>query len=324
MKRSKWGPVFLFLAFLQAGTSVVAARFLTGHLGVFTITAVSLLLAILFLLTVRLKRLMQTVRKLTGKELFFLLLQAVFGIFLFRLCLFQGLMYTSSAEAGMLTSAAPAMTAIMAVVILKEKPTVQKLAGILLTLAGVLLIQRAAAGGTGFTKEHLWGNVLVICAAACEALFSILSKVFFQSGEQAQRSPMDPAVQTILVSFMAMVACMVFAAGENPLARLAVLPPSGWLALLWYGVFVTALSYICWFAGILRSSALTAAAFSAMMPFTAALLSVLILHEKLALMQIIGGVLIMGGMVWLGMGGKRIQEIPLAATGENAGDGKGI
>jgi drug/metabolite transporter (DMT)-like permease len=147
--------------------------------------------------------------------------------------------------------------------------------------------------------------MLIILAAACEALFNVFSKAFFRSVEHMQKEPMDPAVQTILVSFMAMVLCMLSAVGETPLARLAVLPLSGWLSLFWYGIFVTALSYICWYAGIARCGALTAAAFSGMMPFTSAMLSILVLKETLAPLQLLGGLCIMGGMVWLGMSASR-------------------
>ncbi len=299
--RNMQGPLFLFFAFTLAGTSVVAARFLTGYLGVFTITAASLMIAMLFLLPFRLKKLMQAIKRLGGRDYVFLGVQALFGIFLFRLFLLNGMTLTSSAEAGMLTSAAPALTAVIAVTVLKEKLTAKKVLGIGLTASGVLLVQWAANGGGGLIEEHLWGNVLVILAAACEALFNIFSKAFSQGGRHAQRKPMDPAVQTIMVSFMAMVLCMLCAVGETPFTSLAALPLSGWLALLWYGVFVTALSYICWYAGIARCGALTGAAFSGMMPFTSAALSILLLKETLAPLQVLGGLCIMGGMIWLGM-----------------------
>jgi len=311
--RNMIGSLLLFFAFTLAGTSVVAARFLTGHLGTFTITAVSLMITMLFLLPFRLKKLMQTVKRLGGRDFVFLGVQALFGIFLFRLFLLNGLTLTSSAEAGILTSAAPAMTAVMAVFFLKERPTMQKMLGIGLTVLGVLLVQWAANGGGGLKKEHLWGNVLVILAAACEALFNIFSKAFFSGGEHSQREHMDPAVQTILVSFMAMVLCMLCAVGETPLVRLAALPFSGWLALLWYGIFVTALSYICWFAGIARCGVLTAAAFSGMMPLIAAALSILVLKEALAPLQLLGGLCIMGGMVWLGVSASGEDQASAAA-----------
>ena len=301
MKRTMQGPLFLFLAFTLAGTSVVAARFLSGRLGVFTITAVSLTVAVLFLLPLCLKKLVQTVKGLSCKDFLSLAVQALFGIFLFRLFLLNGLTITSSAEAGILTSAAPAMTAVMAIVFLKEKPTAQKLIGIALTASGVLMIQWAAGGGSGFTREHLWGNMLVICAAACEALFNIFSRAFLHSPKRGAKEPMDPAVQTALVSCLALLLCLIPAMGEKPIVSLTLLPLSGWLALLWYGVFVTALSYICWYAGIKRCGALTAAAFSGMMPFTSALLSMVMLHERLHPFQLLGGLFIMGGMIGLGV-----------------------
>ncbi len=104
---------------------------------------------------------------------------------------------------------------------------------------------------------------------------------------------------------MALILCLIPAMLEHPVRRLCAIGLTGWLALAWYGLFVTALAFICWYEGISRCGALTAAAFSAMMPFTSALLSVLILGERLNFGQLAGGVLIAGGMIVLGGGTAR-------------------
>jgi drug/metabolite transporter (DMT)-like permease len=231
-----------------------------------------------------------------------LFLQAFFGIFLFRLFLLTGLNHTSSVEAGILTGATPAITAILATAILKEAPDRRKVSGILLTVSGVLLIQGVLRAGAGFAPDHLLGNALVLCAAASESAFNILSRI---SAAQEKREPVHPLVQTALVSAIALALSIVPALRESPVHRLAAIGAREWLALAWYGVFVTALAFVFWYAGIRRSSAFTAAAFSGMMPFSSLILSVLVLGEQADMRQWLGGLLVVLGMFLIGSGGRR-------------------
>ena len=49
------------------------------------------------------------------------------------------------------------------------------------------------------------------------------------------------------------------ALAERPFRAIVALRPSAWLALAWYGLFVTAASYVCWYEGIRRTEASRAA-----------------------------------------------------------------
>ena len=307
------GPVYLFFAFTLAGTSVVAARFVAGLLGIFTITAVSLAIALLFLVPAYFKKIVRILAGLPLKGYLFLAVQALCGIFLFRMFLLGGLAYTSSGEAGILTSATPAITAVLAMIFLKERAGWKKVAGIIMTVTGVLLIQGLLAPEGALSMSHFLGNMLVICAAACESLFNIFSRAFVLKGASGGRPMAEPPVQTAIVSAMALVLCFIPALLEHPMQRLGAIGVTEWLALLWYGLFVTALAFICWYEGISRCGALTAAAFSGMMPFTSALLSVLILGERLGWRQLAGGLLVAGGMVVLGGSAVRKKEKQLTA-----------
>ena len=108
-------------------------------------------------------------------------------------------------------------------------------------------------------------------------------------------------MQTTLVVFLALLLCLGPALLEQPGVSLAALGLTGWAALVWYGLFVTALAFICWYAGIKRCDAAVAAAFSGMMPLTALLLSVVLLGERPTWQQWLGGALVMLGMVLAGL-----------------------
>ena len=293
------GYFYLFCAFTLAGTSVVSARLVSGSLGTFTITTASLCFALFLLLPLCYKALIKAVRSMSLSNWLLTGVQSLFGIFLFRLFLLQGLLHTSTSEAGILTGATPAVTAILAYAVLKERVSLKKLSGIACTIAGILFIQGLAVSGNVFSSEHFWGNVLVLCAAASESLYNILSRI--TAVKTAKKAPLNPVVQTALVSIIALLLCLIPSCFENPIGSLALLDITQWVALIWYGLFVTALAFIFWYSGIKRCSANTAAAFSGMMPFSSLLLSVTLLGEHTELTQWLGGGLIILGMILIGL-----------------------
>jgi len=290
------GYIFLTCAFTLAGTSVISARLLSNSLGTFTITAVSLFFALLVLLPLCARKIIPSIRVMSRSDWIYAALQALFGIFLFRLLLLQGLLRTSTTEAGILTGATPAITTLLAWGWLKEHMSVKNIAGIISTIAGVALIQGLAKGS--FSPVHLWGNLLVLGAAASESVFNTLSR---RSALKADpRKTFDPIVQTALVTLFALVFSLLPALFEQPVQRLSTLNISGWLALIWYGWMGTSLAFICWYAGIKRCPAHVAAVFSGMMPFTSFLLSVVVLKEAAGWYQWIGAALVILGMVTIG------------------------
>ncbi|KQL50214.1 hypothetical protein AN963_09520 [Brevibacillus choshinensis] len=299
MERFK-GMVYLFCAFSFAGSSVIAARFFQSSLGTFTISAVSLLLALLCLLPLSGKKLMRTIRLLSAKEWIVLTYQALFGVFLFRMFLLYGLDKTSAAEAGILTGATPAVTVLLATVLLKETMDRTKLMGIVSTVAGILLIQDVFLFGDRFSLSHTVGNVLVLLAAVSESLFNVFSRSGAVASVIAEKESTHPVVQTTLVSAIALILCLIPAIFEQPIYSLSIIGWKEWLTLIWYGPFVTALAFIFWYAGIKRCHVSTAAALSGMMPFSALLLSVWLLGEHAGWQQWSGGLLVILGMVLIG------------------------
>lgn len=288
-------------AFILAGSSVVAARYLSGRLGVFTIAAASLFLALLALLTISGRSMVRAIRSMTCRDWIAILFQAACGMFLFRMFLLMGLRYTSAGEAGLLTGATPALTAFLAVSFLKEPLYKTRIFGIASTVAGILLIQGVFMPGIGMSKPHLIGNLLVLAAAMCESLFSILSRFGSVKSSLNQNEKLSPIVQTTLVTGAALVLCLGPALTEHSGSILISLGILEWMALLWYGLVVTALGYILWYAGIKRCDASVAAAFSGMMPFTSLCLSVLLLGEHPSEQQWVGGAMVVMGMVFSGI-----------------------
>ena len=280
------------LAFSLAGTSVITGAVLTEKAGGFTITAVSLAVMLLCLSPFYGAKIIQTIRSLKWVDWKMLILQAVFGIFLFRIFLLWGISMTSTVEAGILTGTTPAVTSILAFLVLREKSTGWTALGIACTVIGIALLQGAGPHSIEFTQRHLAGNGLILCAAASESAFNIISRKHKAERQQAMAAQMHPVVQTCLVSAVAFLLSVLPALLEHPFTALRTMGVREWFALLWYGLVVTALAFVFFYKGVKHCDAYTTAAFSGMIPLTSMLLSLLFLKEKIEWVQWAGGLLI--------------------------------
>ncbi len=279
------GRLYLAIAFFLAGTSVVAAGFLADHLPAFTTTFLSLFFASLTAALISGRGLYQAARKLTRNQWRIIFLQAFFGTFLFRAFLTLGLSYIGAAEAGIITGTAPALTAVCAWFLLKEPVSAHTLAGVGLSLFGLFLVQ----GGSLAVEPGLFellGLILVVSAAACEAIFTILARLIHMSEDE--RVDLPPVIQAGLVSLVATLLCLGPMLWEKPWGRVAALPVSGWLALVWYGAIVTIVAFAFMFAGAKRCGGYTIASFTALIPVSSLILSVILLGEKIGPAQIFG------------------------------------
>lgn len=292
------GHVYLMLAFSLAGTSVVTGRSLTTALDSFAITIVSLGLMLLCLFPFFAAKTLHTIRRLQRTDWAALLCQGLFGIFLFRTLLLTGLPLTSTAEAGILTGAAPAITALLAWFFLHESLSAKAILGILCTVTGIMLLQNNPLTNTGLLWQHTAGNLLVLGAAACESVFNVLSRKQNRNDESAQ-PPIHPLVQTMLVAVIAGLLCLLPAIRGKSLAPIWSIGWQEWGALLWYGLIITALSFVCFYEGVKRCDAYTTAALSGLLPLTALLLSVLLLGESVTYRQWLGSSLVVCSVLLL-------------------------
>jgi drug/metabolite transporter (DMT)-like permease len=243
------------------------------------------------------RKTIQAIKRIRPAQWKFLVLQAVFGVFLFRVCLTTGLNYTSAVEAGIITGSSPAITGLLAWIILREPIKKKSVFGISLTLAGVLLLQGFPFNMAAFNARHLIGNLFALGAAACESLFTTLSRKSHIDSDEEYKLP--PLAQAGVVSMIALLLCVVPMLMEKPIEALQSLPVTGWLALVWYGSIVTVAAFACMFAGAKRCDGYTIAAFTGVIPVSALALSLAVLKETAALHQIIGCGLIVMSIVIL-------------------------
>lgn len=270
-----------------AGSSVVVGKMLVASVPVFLAAFGSLLVALVCMVPLMVGRLAE-VGVLSRREWGYLFLQGLCGIVLFRVFTLYGLHSTGAVQAGIITGTTPAVLAVLSLLLLGERLSARAILGVLLAVAGCIVINVFVQGEGGKGGgSNLFGCLLIGAAVVCEALFTIFRRRIAQT--------VSATVNTAVLIFCSLLLLAIPAAWDAwhltaPLATAAL------LAIAYYGVFATVLAYLLWTSAVGRVSGATAGAATAAMPASSVLLAVLLLGERLLWPHLAGCLLIIAGI----------------------------
>lgn len=290
MSTKATGYVYLALAMMTVGSTVVASKVIAAGLPPFTATALRFAVALpVFLLLMRWRR--EPWPVLRRGDWLLLVLQALSGSLGYTALLLTGLRMTSAADAGVIVGTLPVVSALIATVLLRERPSARVWLALALATAGVIAVAWPGGETTQGSAASVTGNALVLGAVACEGIFILLNKRL--------RSPVSPVALSTLMTAIGLVAAGLAAMTEA--AWRAPLQPDALWAVLYYALVPTVAGYLLWYAGAARTSGGEAALFTALAPPTAVALAALLLGEPVTPAQAAGMacvVLAVVGMGW--------------------------
>jgi len=212
------------------------------------------------------------------------LILGLLGVVLYYLGFNVGLQYARVTDAGVIPASMPAVSALLAIPMLGERPRVPVWAGIALSFVGVVVL----VGGTGFAGEgSLIGDLLIVWSVLIWGLYSVYVR---RLGTQA-----GPGAITAATLVWGGLLCVPLGVAELAFVT-PRLTPSGVGATLALAVFAGALAYWLWSYGLARVEAARATTYLNLLPLVAAVSGALLLGERVGPIEIAGGLLIVGGV----------------------------
>ncbi|MBR7977286.1 DMT family transporter [Burkholderia vietnamiensis] len=291
---------FLILSMLLVGSNVGIGKSIVVFVPVAILATLRFVIAIAVLWPLFSPVKMRAVRRAEWLNLF---LQAFFGTFMFTLLMLNGVQRTSAVAAGVITSTIPAIVALFAWLILREKPNGRALVSIALAIAGVVTIN-LANGNTGNTGNagsasagSLTGNLLMLGAVCCESIYVILSRRLTQT-----LAPIDICAYTHLFGLFLM---LPLGAGALWHFDYASVPAGTWGLVVWYGLSASIFSFWLWMKGIRHVPGSLAGVFSAVLPVAAAAYGIAFLGERPTLAHGVALACVVTGIVLASLRGKR-------------------
>lgn len=282
----------LTLAMAIVGSSVVAGKMMTASLPVMLSSflrfaiASPVLIALLWMHEGR--------PQLPGRvEIATLFLQALTGVFLFSVFLLYGVRYTSAIEAGLITGSLPAVTALLAALILRERLDRRQMLGVTSTVAGAILLNMLGTESSAdLSSTRLMpglGFALVLAAVICEALFAVLGK---RAG-----SGVSPLGVATAISVFGLVLFLPFALWDAYHFDFSRTTMTDWSLVAYFGLVVTVGAFWLFYAGLSKVQASVAGAFMTFLPLSAVMLSNIVLDEPLQWGHVVAGTFVLGGIM---------------------------
>ncbi|MDN7587279.1 DMT family transporter [Burkholderia seminalis] len=297
--------LFLILSMLFVGSNVGIGKSIVAFVPVAILATLRFVIAIAVLWPLFSPVKMRAVKRGEWLNLF---LQAFFGTFMFTLLMLNGVQRTSAVAAGVITSTIPAIVALFAWLILREKPNGRALLSIALAIAGVVTINLANGGaaahdGHGDASGSLTGNLLILGAVCCESIYVILSRRLTQT-----LAPIDICAYTHLFGLFLMLPLGATALWHFDYASV---PPSTWALVVWYGLSASIFSFWLWMKGIRHVPGSLAGVFSAVLPIAAAAYGIAFLGERPTLAHGVALACVVTGIVLASL---RVKRVPAAAS----------
>lgn len=287
MNRKKRAKLMLCLSMIIFGTIGLFSRSIpvsSGELALYRAVLAALLLA-----GVLIVKKQKIHFKELKKELLLLLLSGM-AMGINWILLFEAYKHTTISVATLSYYFAPVLVTIACPILFRERITLKQILCFVMSTAGLVLI--IGFDGESSGGNHLVGILFGLGAAVFYATVVLLNKCI-KKVEGIQRTFLQ-----FLAAILILLPYVAFSGGMH----LEVLDTKGWICLLVVGLIHTGITYCMYFSAIKELKGQEVSILSYIDPLVAVLASVVIAGEKLAVLQLVGGILILGFTLWNEMG----------------------
>lgn len=227
--------------------------------------------------------------KIAKSDFLRLLLCAVFGVAINMLAFFKGLNFTTPINASIIMVTSPIMVLIFSRILLKKRLSPLKILGVLLGLAGTLIVILSGAGQFELSgSQTVLGNFLVYVNASSYALYLVLVKKLI-----VKYHPFTLAKWLYTVGFFLV---LPFGLEEAMRVDYANIDLSTWLSIGYVLLGATSLTYLFNLLALRNLSPATVGVFIYLQPLIAGIFAVVVGADKLSVIKIIAALIIFTGV----------------------------
>lgn len=278
----------------------IAGKLSLSQFSPFTLTFLRFFIALPFIFAILYKRQPECLKPARHQWLPLILLGTV-GTFGYHVLFFFALKHTTAINSSLIGSTNPMVTTLLAVWFFREKITPIRLAGIILSFLGVVLVISKGNLETLSALSFNPGDMMMLIAVLCMAVYALLSRRFMD------KYGISPLIVTAYTFLICSVISLPFVIWENPLKAAGHYTLGGWLSVLYMAVFSSVLGYLFQLIAIGHMGASKTAIFFNLVPAFTIFQSVLFLKESIDLLKLVSAAIIISG-VYLTTRPEKIKE----------------
>ena len=216
---------------------------------------------------------------------------------LFPVLFNASLIFTTAARGSLALSTLPLLTMLVGAALGSEALTARKTIGVLIAMGGVAL---ALLSGLSSAPAGAWrGDLLMVAAALCMALYSIWSRPLIRRSGPIPFTAMSMGIGALCLILVSL--------WRGSFAPVAVFGLPQWGAVFYLGAFGAALTFYLWAFALERTTPTRVAISVTVNPVTASLVGAWLLREPLSWNLAAGIVTVFAG-IWIATTtGRRVQ-----------------
>lgn len=261
-------------------------KLVQNQIGAFSTVFIPMLLATLFMLPFVYKDVKTNKkRKLSDLKIFAIL--ALLGQFPAQVFMTMGTQQSTASNASIISLSLPVISALLAVLFLKEKMTPLRWLSFAIAVAGVVLCSMKDLMGSNFSMQYMIGNLLILAGVLGSGFYNTICKKIANDYTE---------MEMLFYTYIFMVVLLfpfVWYYEGNVLRNFAAFTSSTWTGLILLTVFHNFLSMILFFMALKHLEAIQVAFSNFLITLFGLPIAIIWLHEKLNLLSIIGGGLVL-------------------------------
>jgi drug/metabolite transporter (DMT)-like permease len=220
-----------------------------------------------------------------------------------QLLFIWGVQLGTAPNAALAYALSPTFVVIIISIIIKELPSVHRAIGVAVALTGAAIV--LVDKGAGLSADHTLGNIIVLCASASWALYTVLGRRLVVKYGGFQLTAFSMFIGTALFVPVYSVIAITVPGGIDltPLTSSVQgsTPEWTWFQLFYLGVITSGFGFGLWYAALARMDAARLSVFNNLQPVLTTVLAWMLFSQVPSTMFVIGGVLAIAGVVYTQM-----------------------
>jgi len=266
-----------------AGIRAGLGEYGPGEIALFRFVVASVVLGCIALVT--------RMRLMERRDLPAVFLAGFLAFTVYHVALNYGEVAVGAGAASVLINTAPLFTALLAVTFLGERLRVLGWVGMAVSFFGAVLISAGEGEGFGLAPQAL----LILLAALSSSIYFVIQKPYLQKYGALAFTTYAVWAGTLL--------SLLFLPGL--ISQMGAAPPGITLAMVYLGVFPTAIAYVTYAYAFSRMPASRAVSFLYLIPVMAYLIAWAWIGEVPTLLSVVGGCVTLSGVLIVNAFGRR-------------------
>ncbi|MDT8301407.1 MAG: DMT family transporter [Sedimentisphaerales bacterium] len=269
------------------GGAFVAGKVVSQNVGPFSIAFQRFAIAsiLLILLTWQIEGKLPALKKF---QILPVILLGMTGIFTYNVLFFKGLKIIEASRASLIIATCPIFITIFSAIFLKEKISLIKALGIIISICGAIVVISKGNISRIFETGLGRGELYIFCCVLTWVAYSLIGKTVMRH--------LSPLASVSYSAIVGAVALFIPACFEGLIRNIANQSMLDWSCISYMGIFATVIGFVWYYQGVQRLGPTKTGLFINFVPVFAIICAFIILHEPITISLVVGTALVISGV----------------------------